>query len=81
MGAMHLSERHSSLPGEVRVEHKTEPCAWLERVRREEEEEGEGASGTCNEGNGREDEQHLRNSLIIAKEYLLICVAVLTLFL
>lgn len=66
---------------EVRVEHKTKTCAWLEKVKCKEEEEGEGASGTFNEVNERQDERHLRNSLIIAKEYLLICVAVLTLFL
>lgn len=52
---------------EVRVEHKTKTCVWLERVRCKEEEEDEGASGTFNEGNGGQTEQHLRNSLVIVK--------------
>lgn len=62
------------------MEHKTKTCAQLGGVRCEEEESA-GASCTFNEVNGRQDEQHLRNSLIVASVFLLICVAVLTLFL
>lgn len=70
-------ERPSSLQEEVSVKHRTKTYAWLETVGwKEEEKEGEGASGTFSEVNGGQDEC-LRNFSIIAKGYLLICVAVL----
>lgn len=78
LDAMDLSREAFQLARRGESGAQKKPCAWLERARcKGKEEQGKGASGVFNEVSGRQDEPHLRNSLVVAQEYLLVCLAVL----